>query len=68
MFALRIAIAFTWHPIIFDLSLNLKKLATNIYGFTKISVLTVLTSLMISIIGLIVIFLVSLGLKKGGHF
>jgi len=62
LFTLGFTIAFTWRQTIFDLSLSVVKWVTNIQNSAELSLLS---SILVTIVSLIVIFLTSHWLKDG---
>ena len=63
---LGFTIAFTWRQTVFDMSLSLVKLMTSIQNSTELSIIT---SSLITITSLILIFIAAHWLKDGnGHF
>jgi len=66
VFTLGFTIAFTWRQTIFDLSLTLVTFLTKVKNSSELSILT---SVLITVISLILIFLTSHFLKEGSsHF
>lgn len=62
LFTFGFTVAFTWRQTIFDLSLSVVKWVTNIQNSAELSLLS---SILVTIVSLIVIFLTSHWLKDG---